>query len=124
MAHAGALPRACPQCMSRPGLALRAENYAVDIGAPFRALLPVLAFEGATKRNRPHLQVCGCSCRSRCRAAVVKGCCLFFHAPTTCPLGLQVGDLVYCRVESAHRDLEPVLSCMDAAGKVRGACRT
>lgn len=30
----------------------------------------------------------------------------------------QVGDLVYARVESAHRDLEPVLSCMDAAGKV------
>jgi len=34
-----------------------AENYGVDIGAPFRALLPVLAFEGATKRNRPQLQV-------------------------------------------------------------------
>ncbi|KAI7838848.1 hypothetical protein COHA_007462 [Chlorella ohadii] len=63
------------------------ENYGVDIGAPFRALLPVLAFEGATKRNRPQL---------------------------------QVGDLVYARVESAHRDLEPVLSCMDAAGKASG----
>ncbi|PSC74316.1 exosome complex component rrp40 [Micractinium conductrix] len=63
------------------------ENYGVDIGAPFRALLPVLAFEGATKRNRPNL---------------------------------QVGDLVYARVESAHRDLEPVLSCTDAAGKASG----
>ncbi|EFN53535.1 hypothetical protein CHLNCDRAFT_59733 [Chlorella variabilis] len=63
------------------------ENYGVDIGGPFRALLPVLAFEGATKRNRPHL---------------------------------QVGDLVYGRVESAHRDLEPVLSCMDGAGKASG----
>lgn len=29
----------------------------MDIAAPFRALLPVLAFEGATKRNRPQLQV-------------------------------------------------------------------
>ena len=39
---------------------LPAESFAVDIGGPFRALLPVLAFEGATKRNRPHLQVGGC----------------------------------------------------------------
>lgn len=30
---------------------------------------------------------------------------------------------MYCRVESAHRDLEPVLSCMDASGKV-GASRS
>lgn len=64
----------------------QAENYGVDVGGPFRALLPVLAFEGATKRNRP---------------------------------SLQPGDLVYCRVETAHRDLEAQLSCMDAAGKVR-----
>ena len=33
---------------------------------------------------------------------------------------VKVGDLVYARVESAHRDLEPVLSCTDAAGKVSG----
>lgn len=33
------------------------ENYDVDIRGPCRALLPVLAFEGATKRNRPQLQV-------------------------------------------------------------------
>lgn len=32
-----------------------AENYLVDIGGPFRALLPILAFEGATRRNRPYL---------------------------------------------------------------------
>jgi hypothetical protein len=59
---------------------LPAESFAVDIGGPFRALLPVLAFEGATKRNRPHLQVGGClagwpgaGCRccapARCRSA-------------------------------------------------------
>eukprot|EP00232_Nephroselmis_pyriformis_P026659 CAMPEP_0182857518 /NCGR_PEP_ID=MMETSP0034_2-20130328/3095_1 /TAXON_ID=156128 /ORGANISM="Nephroselmis pyriformis, Strain CCMP717" /LENGTH=243 /DNA_ID=CAMNT_0024988759 /DNA_START=103 /DNA_END=831 /DNA_ORIENTATION=- len=34
-----------------------AENIEVDIGAPFQAQLPALAFEGATKRNRPNLQV-------------------------------------------------------------------
>lgn len=28
----------------------------VDIGAPFQALLPQLAFEGATKRNRPDIK--------------------------------------------------------------------
>ena len=65
-----------------------ADAFGVDIGAPFRAALPLLAFEGATKRNRPAL------------------------AP---------GDLVYCRVEGACRDLDPALTCMDAAGKVGGA---
>lgn len=34
------------------------ENFAVDIGGPFIATLPVMAFEGATRRNRPNLQVC------------------------------------------------------------------
>ena len=33
------------------------ENFDVDINAPFKATLPVLAFEGATRRNRPNLQV-------------------------------------------------------------------
>ena len=33
------------------------ENYDVDIRGPSKALLPALAFEGATRRNRPHLQV-------------------------------------------------------------------
>ncbi|KAJ1968035.1 exosome non-catalytic core subunit rrp40 [Dimargaris xerosporica] len=34
-----------------------AEHYRVDIGSANAALLPVLAFEGATKRNRPNLTV-------------------------------------------------------------------
>lgn len=33
------------------------ENYAVHIGGPFPAQLPALAFEGATRRNKPNLQV-------------------------------------------------------------------
>ncbi|KAH6569458.1 hypothetical protein BASA62_004829 [Batrachochytrium salamandrivorans] len=33
------------------------ENYRVDIGSPHPASLPVLAFEGATKRNKPNLDV-------------------------------------------------------------------
>ncbi|KAL3134986.1 hypothetical protein ABBQ32_007940 [Trebouxia sp. C0010 RCD-2024] len=63
------------------------ENFAVDIGGPFTASLPVLAFEGATRRNRPNL---------------------------------QVGDIVYARVTSADRDLDPVLACVDAQGKASG----
>ncbi|KAI8927831.1 hypothetical protein BC831DRAFT_451228 [Entophlyctis helioformis] len=33
------------------------DDYRVDIGGPHPASLPVLAFEGATKRNRPNLEV-------------------------------------------------------------------
>ena len=32
-----------------------AENFVVDIGAPFPAVLNILSFEGATRRNRPKL---------------------------------------------------------------------
>lgn len=31
--------------------------YSVDIGAPFPAMLNVLAFENATRRNRPNLEI-------------------------------------------------------------------
>lgn len=31
------------------------QNFIVDIGAPFPAQLPMLSFEGATRRNRPNL---------------------------------------------------------------------
>lgn len=33
------------------------ENYRLDIGTAIPARLPALAFEGATKRNKPNLQV-------------------------------------------------------------------
>lgn len=33
---------------------------------------------------------------------------------------LKVGDVVCCRVEVAARDLDPVLTCMDAAGRAAG----
>ena len=33
------------------------ESFKVDIGGSVQASLPGLAFEGATKRNRPNLQV-------------------------------------------------------------------
>jgi exosome complex component RRP40 len=36
-----------------------AENYRVEIGAAELAVLPVLAFQGATKRNKPNLPIGG-----------------------------------------------------------------
>uniref|UniRef100_A0A7S0QLZ0 Ribosomal RNA-processing protein 40 n=1 Tax=Pyramimonas obovata TaxID=1411642 RepID=A0A7S0QLZ0_9CHLO len=63
------------------------EMFEVDIGGPFRASLSGVAFEGATRRNRPNL---------------------------------KVGALVYGRVISADRDMEPEIECMDAHGKSSG----
>ncbi|GFR41490.1 hypothetical protein Agub_g2181 [Astrephomene gubernaculifera] len=63
------------------------ENFTVDIGGPFNAVLPQLSFEGATRRNRPNL---------------------------------HPGDLVYARVVQSHRDTDPVLSCVDGAGRAAG----
>jgi exosome complex RNA-binding protein Rrp4 len=31
------------------------QHFTVDIGGPFKAVLPMLSFEGATKRNRPQI---------------------------------------------------------------------
>jgi exosome complex component RRP40 len=39
-------------------IARSGENWRVDIGAAHMANLDGLAFEGATKRNRPSLKVC------------------------------------------------------------------
>lgn len=63
------------------------EQYRVDIGAAFPATLNALAFEGATKRNRP---------------------------------AVRVGTIVYARVTLANKDMEPELSCMDAAMRASG----
>ena len=67
---------------------VRGEEFVVDIGAPYPASLPALAFEGATRRNKPNL---------------------------------KVADVVHARVEYANRDLDPVLTCVDAStGKAKG----
>jgi exosome complex component RRP40 len=45
------------------------------------------------------------------------------HALTTRPAArpnLTTGSLVYARVESAPRDVEPLLSCVDGSGKSAG----
>jgi exosome complex component RRP40 len=50
-------PKSCcnATCNHRRYAGSFAEEYKVDIKSPSPALLPVLAFEGATKRNRPFL---------------------------------------------------------------------
>jgi exosome complex component RRP40 len=63
------------------------QHFTVDIGGPFKAVLPMLSFEGATKRNRPQI----------------------FE-----------GDAVAARVVAAHPDMDPQLSCVDAAGAAAG----
>eukprot|EP00126_Sphaerothecum_destruens_P000501 Sdes_comp10594_c0_seq1m2293 len=63
------------------------ENYRVDIGASYSALLNGLAFEGATRKNRPIL---------------------------------KVGDLVYCKLSLADRDMTPEVVCVSSTGKRDG----
>ncbi len=75
------------------------ENWRVDIGSAHMATLDGLAFEGATKRNRPNLKV-------RLHSS---------HKPSY-PVydSAQVGSLLYARVSLAHKDMEPELECFDA----------
>merc|ERR1711879_443751 len=61
-------------------MARNAEFYKVEIRSPSPAFLPTLAWNGATKRNRPVL---------------------------------EIGMLVYARVEAAHPDLDTELSCVE-----------
>lgn len=63
------------------------EFYKVDVGSSQSATLSHLAFEGATKRNRPNL---------------------------------QIGNLVYCKVTVAGRDIEPEVSCVSESLKAEG----
>lgn len=60
------------------------DMFKVDLGSSEPASLTALAFEGATKKQKPDL---------------------------------QVGDLVYARVLSAHKDMEMELVCVDSYGK-------
>jgi exosome complex component RRP40 len=57
------------------------DYYRVNIFSGSIAILNRLAFEGATKRNKPEL---------------------------------KVGDVIYCRVSLAHRDLDTELTCISS----------
>ncbi|GFZ12029.1 PNAS-3-like protein [Actinidia rufa] len=80
----------------------KAENFLVDIKGPALAFLPVLAFEGGTRRNIPKFE--------------------FFIASLANILAgldfiLQMGTLLYVRVVKANPGMNPELSCTDATGK-------
>jgi exosome complex component RRP40 len=79
--------------------ARQGEGWRVDIGSAHQASLDGLAFEGASRRNRPNLKVSRASSLSRPFANVNP------H---------QVNSLVYARVSLAHKDMEPELECFDA----------
>ncbi len=69
-------------------VSVHSEQYKVDIGYHVYALLDVLAFEGASKRNRPQL---------------------------------AVGSVVYAKVLTANRDIEPEITCCSPdTGKADG----
>lgn len=80
-------------------IARSGEGWRVDIGSAHMASLDGLAFEGATKRNKPNLKVCDCSLSVW---IALTGACF------------QVGSLLYARVSLAHKDMEPELECFDA----------
>jgi len=69
-------------------LARTADTYRVDISSAHAATLPHLAFEAATKQNRPQL---------------------------------NVTQIVYARVATANKDIEPEIECVDpSTGKAAG----
>jgi len=77
------------------------EGYRIDIGSAHPASLDGLAFEGATKRNKPNLKV-----PSTNYFTTEQSIFRFFF--------FKVGSLVYARVSLAHKDMEPELECFDA----------
>jgi len=64
-----------------------ADSWKLEIGSADLATISYLAFEGATKRNRPNV---------------------------------QMGDVLYCRIVTAIKHMEPELVCIDSQGKARG----
>ena len=77
-------------------MARSSEVYKVDIRAASPAFLPTLAWNGATKRNRPVLETLG-----------------VLSATYLATKTVRIGTLVHARVEAAHPDLDTELSCTD-----------
>lgn len=101
VAHSGVLQYVPAPQESVIGLVVgrSGEGWRVDIGSAHSASLDGLAFEGATKRNRPNLKV---------RDSIHQ------HRANQYDPSHQVGSLVYARVSLAHKDMEPELECFDA----------
>ncbi|KZV56559.1 protein binding protein [Dorcoceras hygrometricum] len=91
----------------------KADNFLVDIKGPTVAYLPVLAFEGGTRRNIPKFDMPVVLFNATMR--------LVEYISAILTLGnfycLQMGTLLYVRVVKANTGMNPELSCMDASGK-------
>ena len=88
--------------------ARHADGYRVDIGSSQMAALDALAFEDATKRNKPELRV-SCSSSKFCSAVPA-------HR-----ISWQPGAVVYARVSLALPFCEPEIECFDPkTGKSAG----
>lgn len=88
--------------------------FKVDVGGSEQASLSYLAFEGATKRNRPNVQVSpGANHRLACQSRLDL-------TPPHMSYLLQVGDLVFAHFIVASKDMEPELACVDGSGRANG----
>eukprot|EP00039_Didymoeca_costata_P007379 m.99086 g.99086 ORF g.99086 m.99086 type:complete len:222 (+) comp13662_c0_seq2:140-805(+) len=97
-----------------------AEHFAVDIGLSRPAILPILSFEGATKRNRPNFNI-GDTVYAR-----VSFTSKFLEAELTCMnaqgksggLGkLSGGYLLHCSLAACRRFLSPSAPVLQALGE-------
>jgi exosome complex RNA-binding protein Rrp4 len=81
-------------------VAKSAEHYKVDIGTAQQALLGVLAFEGATKRNKPDIKVNRKGCFVAKNTVIRHVVSLTFNTsyshtliPSSCALDWSIGVL-------------------------------
>lgn len=96
------------------------ESYKLNIGSAAPATLSAIAFEGASRRNRPHLEVRPVTLQNQQQN--VTGCTILLILqtckPATCKIlrsdGCvfdQIGALVHAKVVRADKFTEPELSC-------------
>ncbi|KAK8362700.1 hypothetical protein V6Z11_A03G120200 [Gossypium hirsutum] len=85
----------------------KADNFLIDIKGPAMGFLPVLAFEGGTRRNIPKFEILVESSHNS----------ILFSMRLIGLYQLEVGTLLYLRVVKANFGMNPELSCTDASGK-------
>lgn len=76
------------------------DNYKVDIGCSQVATLSILAFEGASRKNKLNIKVTLSFTRK-----LNEG---------------QNGSIIYCRVTLANKDMEPEVACVSTRNKSEG----
>ncbi|CAD5319470.1 unnamed protein product [Arabidopsis thaliana] len=94
----------------------KGENYWIDIKGPQLALLPVLAFEGANRRNYPKFEaILPLQCIENFPGNY-NGLCVILKGSSTS----LVSTLLYTRVVKTNTGMNPELSCVDESGKAAG----